>query len=157
VIVWAVDPEANSLQSLADYLGGFAADYLATANIACRFKIPVSLPNVTLDGRTRHDLFLAVKEALHNIVRHSSATEAEFHLRAGEQTLEIEIRDNGCGFDTNDFTVGGHGLKNIPERLAKIGGTCQLESRAGQGTIVGIRLPLSRLKTESPLPVPSDI
>ncbi|EEF60960.1 ATP-binding protein [Pedosphaera parvula] len=140
VIVWAVDPEANSLQSLADYLSSYAADYLGTANIACRFKIPVSLPATTVNGRMRHDLFLAVKETLHNIVQHSHATEVEFHLRTVKQLLEIDIVDNGLGFDLEAAIEQGHGLKNIPERLARMGGSAQLTSLTGRGTTVSIRL-----------------
>jgi signal transduction histidine kinase len=146
VIVWAVDPEANSLQSLADYLGSYAADYLASAGIACRFRIPVALPAVTLDGRARHELFLAVKETLHNIVQHSRATEVEFHLRAGRQMLEIDIIDNGCGFDLNATTESGHGLRNIPERMARMGGSGELKSEPGKGTTVYMRLGLPAVK-----------
>jgi len=145
VIVWAVDPEENSLQSLADYLSGYAAEYLENSGIACRFKIPVALPAVTLDGRVRHDLFLAIKEALHNVVRHSRATEVEFHLAVADSTLEMLIADNGCGFAPREGD--GHGLKNLPERLAQMGGRCEVTSGAGRGTQVKILLPLSQSAT----------
>ena len=68
VIVWAVNPEDNTVQSLADYLSGFTGEFLSHSNIACRFKVPVTFPPITLDGRVRHDLLLAVKETLNNIV-----------------------------------------------------------------------------------------
>ncbi len=143
VIVWAVDPEANSLQSLADYLGSYVADYLSGAGIACRFRIPVSLPMVTLDGRQRHELFLAVKEIIHNIVQHSKATEVGFHLRMTGTILEIEVEDNGCGFDPARAMEAGRGLKNIPERLQRLGGSADLKSNPGRGTIVCISLDFS--------------
>jgi signal transduction histidine kinase len=146
VIVWAVDPEANSLQSLADYLSSYAADYLASAGITSRFRIPVTLPATTLEGRTRHELFLAVKETLHNIVQHSQATEVEFHLRAEHQLLEIDIIDNGCGFDLTAASDAGHGLRNIPERLARMGGSGELKSQPGKGTTVCMRLALPSAK-----------
>ena len=142
VIVWAVDPEDNSLQSLADYLSGYAGEYLANSGIACRFRIPVSLPDATLDGRTRHELFLAIKETLHNIVRHSRATEVEFQLELGASGLGIVIKDNGCGFDSP--SGDGHGLKNLPARLDRMGGLCNVISTAGAGTRVEIRLPLPK-------------
>jgi signal transduction histidine kinase len=141
VIVWAVDPEDNSLQSLADYLSGYTLEYLSSSAIASRFKIPVSLPNATLDGEIRHELLMVVKETLHNIVRHASATEVEFQLNVANDALEICIVDNGKGFNPNS-EVAGHGLKNRLTRLTKIGGSCQIESRAGIGTTVRIRLPL---------------
>jgi len=141
VIVWAVDPEDNSLQSLADYLTGYTTDFFAHTPTACRFKVPVSCPSITLEGRVRHDLLLAVKEALNNIVRHADATEVEFRLNVTASGLEIDITDNGKGIENG--TLGrGHGLKNLSARLEKLGGNCVITPRPSGGTIVKIRLPL---------------
>lgn len=141
VIVWAVDPEDNSLQSLADYLSGFTGEYLSHSDIACRFKVPVTFPPVTLDGQVRHELLMAVKETLNNIVRHANATEVEFRLAMTDDILEIVLADNGKGFE-NASGRDGHGLKNLSARLIKLGGSCLVKSRAGSGTTVSIRLPL---------------
>lgn len=142
VIVWAVDPEDNSLQSLADYLSGYAREYLSNSSILCRFKIPVSVPAVKLDGQIRHEVLMVVKETLNNVVQHAAATEVEFEMTIADKFLEICITDNGKGFDP-DTKNGGHGLKNYSARLAKLDGTCDIESRSGAGTVVRIRLPIS--------------
>jgi signal transduction histidine kinase len=142
VIVWAVDPEDNSLQSLADYLNGFVSEYLSNSGISCRFKIPVFVPAVILEGRVRHDLFLTVKETLNNIVRHASASEVEFRIVVAENVLEIIIVDNGTGFETAGAKTG-HGLENLSARLSKLGGSYTVNSNVGTGTTVKIRLPLS--------------
>jgi signal transduction histidine kinase len=139
VIVWAVDPEDNSLQSLADYLSGYAEEFFSNTTVSCRLKVPVAFPQITLEGRVRHDLLLAVKEALNNVVRHSEATEVEFRMAVANGDLEIEIVDNGKGFTGG---TEGHGLKNLSTRLLKLGGKCTVESRVGGGTTVQIRLPL---------------
>ena len=141
VIVWAVDPEANSLQSLADYLNGFVSEYLSNSGISCRFKIPVSVPAVILEGRVQHDLFLTVKETLNNIVRHAGASEVEFRIVVAEKALEIIIADNGAGFETAGAKTG-HGLENLSARLTKLGGSYTINSTVGTGTIVKICLPL---------------
>ena len=148
VIVWAVDPEENSLQSLADYFSGFAEEYLANSGIVCRFDIPVAFPAITLDGRLRHDLFLAIKEVLHNIARHSQASEVKFVMALNQGELEITIADNGTGFETG-IQSGGHGMKNLAGRLQKLGGTCRIDSGMGAGTTVRIqlRLPAAGVKT----------
>ncbi len=151
VIVWAVDPEDNSVQSLADYLSGFVGDYLANSRIACRFKIPMTFSATTCEGRVRHELFLAVKEALNNVVRHSEATEVEFAMTSEAGAIEIRISDNGRGFELPQ-PQRGDGLRNLPQRLAKLGGTCRIDSRIGAGTVVTIRLPLS---AGNGAPVPS--
>jgi len=142
VIVWAVDPEDNSLQSLADYLSGYADDFFSHTNINCRFKVPVSFPPVTLEGRLRHELLMAVKEGLNNIVRHSEATEVEFRMAMADACLEIVVADNGKGIE-HAVEGNGHGLKNLSSRLEKIGGNCTVESRYGGGTIVKFHVPLA--------------
>ena len=140
VIVWAVDPEDNSLQSLADYLSEYTDDFFSHTKIFCRFKVPVSFAKIVLEGRVRHELLMAVKEALNNVVRHSEATEVEFQMAVSGNDLEIGIADNGKGFELSDNE--GHGLKNLSVRLVKIGGNCAVQSRVGGGTTVKISLPL---------------
>lgn len=142
VIVWAVDPEDNSLQSLADYLSGYTDDFFAHTPIACRFKVPVSFPPITLEGRVRHDLLMAVKEALNNIVRHSGATEAELRMALTDGALEIELSDNGKGLE-REAPQEGHGLKNLATRMQKLGGSCAIHSLPAGGTRVAFRLPLA--------------
>jgi signal transduction histidine kinase len=141
VIVWAVDPEDNSLQSLADYLSGFAGEYLSHFRVVCRFKIPMVLPAIMLEGRLRHDLFLAVKETLNNVVRHAHSSEVEFGMAVTPDGLEIVVADNGKGFDMA-VAGDGNGLKNLQSRLGKLGGSCAIESRVGRGTTITIGLPL---------------
>ena len=80
-IVWAVDPARDTLASVARYLASYAEEYLAGLKIACRVHIPNSFPDQAVSGEVRHHLFLAVKEALNNAVRHGGATEIGFHVR----------------------------------------------------------------------------
>jgi signal transduction histidine kinase len=142
VIVWAVDPEQNSLESAADYLSDFASDYLSDSGIVCRFDIPVALPLIVLDGHLRHELLLAVKETLNNVVRHAQATEVEFRMAFAEDQLQIIISDNGKGFEAQK-KQGGNGLKNLPLRLSKLGGRYSIESSVGKGTTITIGLCVS--------------
>jgi signal transduction histidine kinase len=148
VIVWAVDPDDNSLQSLADYLIGFAGDFLAHSGLPCRFKVPVLFPAVLLDGQVRHELLMAVKESLNNIVRHAAATQVEFGMAVVDRNLEIVVSDNGKGFDLS-ARGNGHGLKNLDSRLKNLGGNCEISSSSGQGTTVTIRLPLLSVAVNS--------
>ena len=149
IIVWAVDPARNSLESATDYLIDFASEYLAHSGIACRFDIPVTLPSVRLEGRLRHDLLLAVKETLNNIVRHGRATEVVFRMTFSEDQFKIIITDNGRGFDAT-ARHGGNGLKNLPVRLSKLGGRYNVESGTGKGTQVTIELPVPPWTTAQP-------
>jgi signal transduction histidine kinase len=84
---------------------------------------------------------MAVKEALNNVVRHADATEVEFRMVVSGSDLEIEIADNGKGFEVGHHD--GHGLKNLSARLIKLAGSFAVESRIGGGTTAKIRLPLA--------------
>jgi len=145
-IVWAVNPRHDTLESLASYLEKFAQDMLATAGIRCRLDLPVQFPDWHLTSEVRHNLFLACKEGLHNVIKHSRATEASIRLVLGEKSFELMIEDNGHGFNpeeknkTNttgsDRHSSGDGLENMARRLASIGGTCVIQSGLGKGTKV---------------------
>jgi signal transduction histidine kinase len=141
-IVWAVDPERDTLASVARYLATYTEEYLAGLKIACRIQMPNSFPDQTVSGEVRHHLFLAVKEALNNAIRHAGANEIEFCLRVEKERLMISITDNGSGFDTSGQSEG-YGLANLRDRMKKLHGRCELKSTAGAGTTVSLELPLS--------------
>jgi signal transduction histidine kinase len=140
-IVWAVDPQRDTLASVARYLASYAEEYLAGLNVACRVQIPNSLPDQVVAGEARHHLFLAVKETLNNAVRHGCATEISFRVRLLDNRLQIAISDNGGGFDTSGRS-NGHGLLNLRNRLEKLSGHCEIDSSLGAGTTVSLQLPL---------------
>ncbi len=140
-IVWAVDPARDTLASVARYLASYAEEYLAGLKIACRVHIPNSFPDQAVSGEVRHHLFLAVKEALNNAVRHGGATEIGFHVRVLADQLWISITDNGSGFEASGHS-NGHGLLNLHNRLEQLHGHCELESSAGAGTTISLQVPL---------------
>jgi signal transduction histidine kinase/ligand-binding sensor domain-containing protein len=145
-IVWAVNPQHDSLDSLASYLGKFAQDFLGPLNVRCRLDVPVQLPAWPVTAEVRHNLFLAVKEALHNVVKHAAATEVYVSLTTQSDSFTLIIRDNGKGFALNASEpsvtgaqtriVHGNGLVNMRQRLEKIGGQFKIHSTPGQGTEV---------------------
>lgn len=144
-IVWAVSPHHDTLESLANYLGRFAHEHLGLAGISCRLEIPTVLPLVPLDAEPRHNLLLAAREALQNIVAHSGATEAVVSLRLGEEALEIRIADNGGGFPLGTPPESGNGLGNMRQRMNGIGGGFEVTGGPGAGVTVRFSVPRSRL------------
>jgi signal transduction histidine kinase len=141
-IVWAVDPERDTLASVIRYLASYAEEYLTGLKIACRVQIPNSFPDCVVSGEVRHHLFLTVKEALNNAVRHGAASEIGFHVHLKDDQLWISITDNGSGFNTDGHT-NGYGLVNLQERIGRLHGRCELESSPGAGTTVRLQMPLS--------------
>jgi hypothetical protein len=135
-IVWAVNPVHDTLDSLASYLGNFAQEYLVSINIRCRLDVPLHLPHWPINAEMRHNVFLAFKEALHNIVKHSGAKEVVVFLATSETGFNLAVMDNGQGFDVAmlpDRPGRGNGLKNMRQRLEKIGGLCEIHSKLGAG------------------------
>jgi signal transduction histidine kinase len=144
-IVWAVNPRHDTMESLASYLERFAQDLLATAGIRCRLDMPVHFPEWRLTAEVRHNLFLAFKEALHNVVKHAAATEVQIALTLQKSAFELVVADNGRGFDPNGRKKSpedeyrfssGNGLENMNRRLREIGGRCEIQTGTGQGTKV---------------------
>jgi signal transduction histidine kinase len=149
-IVWAVDSGRDTLASVAHYLAGYAEERLASGPVACRVQIPHSLPAHDVPGQVRHQLFLAVKEALNNALRHSGASEISFQLRLLAGLLVIEVGDNGRGFNPRASSAGD-GLRNLDRRLRDLGGRCVIDSTPGRGTAITLELPLpAREPVESP-------
>jgi signal transduction histidine kinase/ligand-binding sensor domain-containing protein len=149
-IVWAIDPRHDTLDSLIGYMGRFAQELLGAANIRCRLEVPVDVPAWPLTAEIRHNLFLAFKEALNNVVKHAGATEVRISLEIREHAFVLALRDNGRGFERDQppaGTVGrissGNGLRNIQRRVARMGGQCDISSQIGQGTVIAfvIRIP----------------
>ena len=151
-IVWAVNPRYDTLEGLAGYLEKFAQDLLAAADIRCRLDMPMGFPSWRLTADVRHNLFLAFKEALHNVVKHSAASETYIRLAAGATSFELVVEDNGHGFtpgagkgavvEGSDRLLSGNGLDNMARRLAEIRGRCDIQSAPGQGTKVIFTVPL---------------
>jgi signal transduction histidine kinase/ligand-binding sensor domain-containing protein len=143
-IVWAVNPSNDTLAHLVDYAGQFALDFLRVAGIRCRLDFPEQTPQRDLSTDVRHNLFLIIKEALHNIVKHSHATEVWLRVHATDDALRMVIEDNGCGFGHSAGHAGADGLRNMRQRAAEIGGDCQIQSQPGAGTKVAVELLWSR-------------
>jgi signal transduction histidine kinase/ligand-binding sensor domain-containing protein len=137
-IVWAINPQHDTLDSLMAYLESFAQDFLGTARVRCRFDVPLELPVLPLTAEARHNLFLAFKEALHNVVKHSGATEVRIGAGLTSTQFSLILEDNGCGFPPVEAGRKGfgNGLPNMRRRLAKIGGQCEIEPVPGKGTAV---------------------
>ncbi len=139
-IVWAVNPRTDTLAHLIDYAGQFALDYLRLAGVRCRLDLPEQTPQRELSTELRHNLFLVVKEALNNVVRHARATEVWFRAKATPEGLDMSVEDNGCGFSVAPDNAAADGLRNMQQRLEELGGTCSIESRPGHGTRVLLHL-----------------
>jgi len=133
--VWAVNPENDNLDALGNYLCQMVHQLCEQAKLSCRLRVPELPRHVQVASQLRHNVILAVKEAINNIIKHASASEVAFQVIFEGDVLNISISDNGSGFNTTDHIMG-NGLANMKQRLEAIGGRCNIESSAGKGTTI---------------------
>jgi signal transduction histidine kinase len=141
-IVWAMNPTHDSLASMVSYFSLYAERFLGLANIAWRLEGPFEPGDHAVDSRHRHQLFLAFKEALTNVVRHSGATEVRLRIQVEHGQFRLTIADNGRGLAESGQTEEMDGVANMRTRLEKLGGRFDVSSKINEGTVVRFELPL---------------
>jgi signal transduction histidine kinase len=114
------------------------------------FSGPPVLPAVEVPANVRHNILLACWEAVNNTLKHSGASEVRVSVRLRRQSLEIEIADNGCGFDVAKGEAKRSGLVHIRQRLEEIGGSCVFKSTPGQGTHFSFTAPMGTEMAPAP-------
>jgi signal transduction histidine kinase len=138
------------------YLEEFGQDWLRTAGVRCRMNLPSQFPERVITAEVRHNLFLAFKEALHNAIKHAGASEVRISLAVEPANFTLTVEDDGNGFVVETSLAetpyvqpqgSGNGLANMRQRLAEIGGCCEISSAPGKGTRVTFTVPLKRLST----------
>jgi signal transduction histidine kinase len=137
--VWAVNPENDNLEALGNYLCQMVKQLCEPTMLRCRFHVLDLPPDVQVSSQTRHNISLAVKEAVHNLIKHAKASGVTVRMAFAAGILEVSIHDDGSGFQPAE-SIPGNGLSNMKQRLQNIGGSCLVESRPGQGTTVRLRL-----------------
>ena len=139
--VWLINSQRDTIRDFASYVAKYAESFFQNSPVRCRFAIEDDLPPLPCDLGIRRNLFLAVKEALNNILRHSEATAAEIEIHRLRNELVMTIRDNGRGFDPSK-AGDGNGLRNMTKRVREAGGDFKVESRPGEGCTMEFRVPL---------------
>jgi signal transduction histidine kinase/ligand-binding sensor domain-containing protein len=142
-IIWAINPKNDNLESFSSYFRQYASSYLEPTSIIVQMKFQDLLPEKGMSSELRRNVFLTLKEALHNMVKHSTTDRAEVSLNFINGLLEIRIRDFGKGFNMEDSLHKGNGLGNMHKRIEDLGGKFILESGIGMGTKIKIIVPLT--------------
>jgi signal transduction histidine kinase/ligand-binding sensor domain-containing protein len=139
--VWAINPRNDTVPDLIDYISHFTKESLRVAGILCHLNLPDDPPELIIVSEVRHGLFLVVKEAVNNILRHSHARQAWLNITITGDAMAIEIADDGKGFSSVPDDPCQDGLRNMKQRMQDIGGLCHLESSPGKGTRVTLSYP----------------
>jgi signal transduction histidine kinase len=104
-------------------------------------QLHLELADSPSDDADRLALYRLVQEALTNVMRHAKATQVRVSLGEVDGWLQLSIRDDGQGFNPDAVGAGHHGLLGMRHRIESLGGTLQLLSSPGRGTLVLARLP----------------
>jgi len=145
-IVWAANPANDTLESLVTYACKFAQEYFTLAGLRCRLEVPEQVPSMPVPPEVRHNVFLAFKEAVNNVVKHAQATGVQVRLVVGADRFKFEIEDNGCGLAAGAEDKGRNGLRNMRKRMEDVGGEFSV-GPAERGTRVRLTVPIKQTET----------
>lgn len=139
-IVWSMNTESDSLAELLIYIRTKIAAFLEENDIDFAFDMPAEIPDKTLSGLFRRQVYLTIKEAVNNAVKHAATSRIDIQIRV-EPDLIITVRDHGKGFSEDEQWGAGHGIRNMKDRVQSLSG--QIEISFENGTRVRITIPYS--------------
>lgn len=139
-IVWAVKPENDKIENLVIRLREYVSQTLESKNIITTINIDETLLHKTLDMGQRRDFLLIFREAVNNIAKYAEATKVHISLEKKNNYLQLQIIDNGKGFEVNKQTSSS-GLKNMHSRALALNGSLHIQSEAEKGTKITLLIP----------------
>ncbi|MCP3822746.1 histidine kinase [Streptomyces sp. A3M-1-3] len=134
--------EHSALPPLREAVQRYVAD---TAPPGIDVAVKVTGNERLVPDAPRRDLYLVIREALHNSLSHAQADRIAVSIRFTRWWVHAGVSDNGCGFDTERELAPGHagqGIRSMTERMEDIAGQLTVESSPGRGTRVDARLPI---------------
>ena len=142
-IIWFIDPKHDKLSDLVLRLEETARMMLAT--VKYKFSQQGDFRSADLSLAFRRNVPPLFKETLHNILKHSHATEVNILVCREVDQFQFRIQDNGIGFDPSQKN-SGNGLRNLRKRAMEIHGAVVVESAPGSGTVVTFTAPITQTR-----------
>jgi signal transduction histidine kinase len=140
-IIWTLNSNDGHLDDLLYYIRSQCSEMLDEANIDFVYHLPTLIPKRMVSSEQKRNLYLVVKESVHNAIKHSKANTVHLRIEI-DSLLIISITDNGTGFSTTQTNLNGNGLNNFKKRMDALSGTFAIE--AGQnGTTVIFKIPIT--------------
>jgi signal transduction histidine kinase len=138
-IVWSVNPRNDNMENVLLRMKEFAVEILEPQEIALHFEADEAVKTLNLPMEQRKDFYLLFKEAVNNAAKYSGASDVWVNVQSENGGLLLEVRDNGRGFDPAQVKRG-NGLWNMEQRAERMGAKFGLESKAGAGTALLVKL-----------------
>jgi PAS domain S-box-containing protein len=141
-IIWAMNPRNDTLDNLIAYIHHYSLEYLEPGDIKFNFTCDDKIPPIILNGKTRRNIFMIIKECLNNIVKHASSANTMLSCTFNDEMCILKIEDDGVGFNLNSVQRFKNGIGLMKRRMSEIGGHCAIQSVQGSGTKITLALPL---------------
>ncbi|MBW5446913.1 sensor histidine kinase [Cohnella sp. CFH 77786] len=125
-------------RTLAEALERWFPDYCRHNGLQGTLDIQLKSP---LSEAKEHQLFLAIQEAMANVVKHAEAQSVRLLLGETEHQVSLHIEDDGLGFKPDQVREGAYGLSTMRERALRLGGEAEIVTKQGAGTRVRIWIP----------------
>jgi signal transduction histidine kinase len=138
-IVWAINPENDSLRPLIIRIQDFATGILEAKQITYNINIPSGSQDIKLSMIGRKNIYLIFKEGIHNLVKHSGCNQASIGIDINNNSIRFHIEDDGIGFDPSTVR-NGNGLNNMRRRAEYIGASISIKSAPGNGTNITVQI-----------------
>jgi len=138
-IIWTMTSSNDTVENLVAYIRSYAVEFFENTAIDCYFTMPASIPQREISGEKRRNIFLSVKEALNNVLKHSQSSVVKINVSVTDR-LAIEIQDDGVGINLDKLRKFGNGLNNMKKRMASIDGECNIENWKGTRTTFYLQL-----------------
>ena len=139
-IIWTMKSSNDTLESLVAYIRAHAIEFFDSTPIDCTVTVDQKVPDVEMTGEKRRNIFLSIKEALNNIMKHSHASKVHIDIVVDDDLLKITIADNGIGIDKDKLRRFGNGMSNMKRRMQSINGEVTIENNGG--TVLTFELPV---------------
>jgi hypothetical protein len=141
-IVWTINPRNDSMEAILARMQRYAAEMFEARGIQYEISLPEAVPDGAMGMQNRQHLYLIFKETVNNLVKYSGATEARLALRVHGRRLQMEVRDNGRGFDVS-AAQHGNGIVNMRKRAEEMLAKLEIRSAPGDGTVIVLDAPMA--------------
>ena len=139
-IIWAIKPDNDKMENMLARMREYAAYALESKDIDVSFVVDNDVLEKNLDMQQRRDVFLIFKEAVNNAAKYSGAAAMKIKLQKAFNNIEMEITDNGKGFERVENSLM-NGLKNMHARAAAMNAKLEIISGKNKGTSVIVKIP----------------
>jgi signal transduction histidine kinase len=141
-IIWSLNQGNQQLEELIYYTRSQCSEMANLAGMAFTFEIPENIPAITLGWKECRNIYLLVKEAVNNAIKHSGGTSIIIECSIGND-LQFSVADNGKGFNPEAVKKTGNGFLNYKKRVEKLNGSYELVTAESQGAKLIFNIPIN--------------